>query len=279
MTTNPAHRARDGFTMIPDWLVESSDVPLHDYAVLIVLMKHARSTGQCHPGFATIAAQARVSRDTVMRSIKSLEALGLIETQRRRVGTKNLPNLYTLHVERDRVVAHSDRSESDSPPEVAAPSDHVVADSDQVGAHSDQRWSLPAILTRLTNETYEPDRVHRDAKHDEADDVFDINDTESGDASSAESLRPITDKQFSLLKDWHILAGFGLPTDDVARWMRDLTGEQFQPVKRDWMRERDSRGRGADYDGPVSGDPEYEHLSARGKQWADAECLPGEMST
>lgn len=147
MTTTADRRERDGFTMIPDWLVESSAISLHDYAVLIVLMKHARSTGQCHPGFATIAAQARVSRDTVMRALRSLEARGLISIERRRVGTKNLPNRYTLHVEPGRVVADSDHLAS------SATTHGVGAHSDQVVADSNQGWSLPATRTRVTNES------------------------------------------------------------------------------------------------------------------------------
>lgn len=149
MTTTAPRRERDGFTMIPDWLVESSAISLHDYAVLIVLMKHGRSSGQCHPGFATIAAQARVSRDTVMRALRSLESRGLISIERRRVGTKNLPNRYTLHVEPSRVVADSDH------PAGGEIAHGVDAHSDQVVAPSDQGWSLPATRTRVPNESHE----------------------------------------------------------------------------------------------------------------------------
>lgn len=158
MTMTVERREGDGFTMIPDWLVESSAVSLHDYAVLIVLMKHARTSGQCHPGFATIAKQARVSRDTVKRSLRSLEERGLISIERRRVGTKNLPNLYTLHVEPDRVGADSTHSDRSDPRRVGA-------DSTQVGADSTQGWVLTAPLTRLTNESHERDSA------DAADDV------------------------------------------------------------------------------------------------------------
>ncbi|MGA5644118.1 helix-turn-helix domain-containing protein [Microbacterium sp. NPDC088796] len=147
MTTAADRRERDGFTMIPDWLVESSAISLHDYVVLIVLMKHARSTGQCHPGFATIAAQARVSRDTVKRSIRSLESRGLISIERRRVGTKNLPNRYTLHVEPSRVGANSTH------PEHAPTPSGVDAHSAQVGADGTQGWVLTAPRTRVTNES------------------------------------------------------------------------------------------------------------------------------
>lgn len=268
MTTT---RSRDDhFTKVPDWLVES-DLSLHDYVVLLVLMKHGRTSGHATPGFATISRQARISRDAVMRALRSLEERGLVEIERRRAGTKNLPNLYTLHVERTRVVAPSDHP-------AGSGSQRVVADSDQVVAGSDQGWSLGATLTRPINESHERDRVHRDATHDDAGDVEDGSAVEIGDSASAGSTRRISDKQSSLLRDWHILAGYGVPTDDTERWMRDLTDQQFDYVKQAWMRERDSRGRGTAYDGPESGDPEYEHLSDRGKQWADVGCLPAEMS-
>lgn len=255
MTTPRSHDER--FTMVPDWLIES-DLSLHDFAVLLVLMKHGRTTGRCNPGFATIARQARVSRDSVKRSLRSLEDRGLIEIDRRREGVKNLTNVYTLHVERDLVGRCSQHLGAQSTQGVTT---GVGADSTQVGAHSTQGVGADSTPNETYfNESSERERVQRFAPH-------------AHDGSA----RPISDEQFSLLKDWGILAGFGIPSDDTVRWMRSLTVEQFESVKHNWMRERDARGRGAAYDGPGAGDPEYEHLTARGKQWADVGCVPGEM--
>ena len=147
MTTARSHD--DLFTKLPDWLVES-DLPLHDYVVLLVLMKHGRTSGRATPGFATISRQARISRDAVMRALRSLEERGLVEIERRRVGTKNLSNEYTLHVDRARVVAHSNHS-------TGGGTQRVVADSNQVVAGSDQGWSLGATLTKPINESSERD--------------------------------------------------------------------------------------------------------------------------
>ncbi|WP_084515701.1 helix-turn-helix domain-containing protein [Microbacterium luticocti] len=269
MTPTAPRREHDGFTMIPDWLVESTALPLHDYAVLIVLMKHARTSGQCHPGFATISAQARVSRDTVMRSLRSLEARGLISIERRRVGAKNLPNLYTLHVEPGLVVADSDHQDDDA-------ARRVVAPSDQVDADSDQGWSLPATQTRVINESHErPSRVQRFASHDEADDVVDVEAIESGDTPSAGGRSGCTDAQVSLLSDLFILSGQGIPDErQIVRW-RNLTNDECTTLMARYWQRLDQRGPARSW--PIDGEPEYEHLTARGKQWADVGCLPGQM--
>ncbi|EIC06297.1 hypothetical protein OR221_0364 [Microbacterium laevaniformans OR221] len=159
MTRPRSHDER--FTMVPDWLIES-DLSLHDYVVLLVLMKHGRTTGRCNPGFATIARQARVSRDTVMRALRSLETSGLIEIERRRVGTKNLSNEYALHVDRERASGATGHVAPNGSQRVVAPSDHPAPDGSRsqplgVVAEGDQGWSLGATLTRPTNESYERD--------------------------------------------------------------------------------------------------------------------------
>lgn len=151
----------DGFTMIPDWLVESTAISQHELLVLMVLMKHGR-TNECRPGFATIGAQARVSRDTVKRTLRSLEDRGLIEIERRRVGMKNLPTRYALHIERARVGADSTHPEVEQITEVGAHSTHV-------GADSTQGWVLTAPRTRVINETEERDaKAHRFASRPDA---------------------------------------------------------------------------------------------------------------
>jgi len=154
MTTPRTHDER--FTMVPDWLIES-DLSLHDFAVLLVLMKHGRTTGRCNPGFATIARQARVSRDSVKRSLRSLEDRGLIAIERRRDGAKNLTNAYTLHVERDLVGRCSQHLGADSTQGETA---RVGAHSTQVGAHSTQGVGADST----PNETYYNESSERESE-------------------------------------------------------------------------------------------------------------------
>ncbi|WP_434811850.1 helix-turn-helix domain-containing protein [Microbacterium sp. bgisy189] len=225
MTTTRARSTRDGFTMIPDWFVESSEIALHDYAVLIVLMKHARSTGQCHPGFATIAAQARISRDSVKRALRSLEERGLIEIERRRVGTKNLPNLYTLHIERARVGAHSTHPADER-------SSEVGAESTQVGADSTQGWVQRAPLTRLSNETHERDKAHRFASR--ADD--DVEATKSTRAATASQRRFIDDLRSLLDIDDDVIVD---SIDDA----HDLIRDYWQQIEHRRSRDESLHGR------------------------------------
>lgn len=240
--TTERRTERKAFTMVPDWLVES-DLSLHDYVVLLVLMKHGRATGRCTPGFAVIARQARVSRDTVMRSLRSLEERGLIEIERRRVGTKNLPNEYTLHVDRAQVVAPSDYPEGGR-------SQHLVAHSDQVVAPSDQGWSLPATLTRPINESYERDAA---ASGESSSDV--VSAMESQHAPSAiildtgdvfervwvewpkKSAKKTARAKFEIAARRHPRGIDGLSADVIAhgRAHRAHTPEQFVPMLSTWL--------------------------------------------
>ncbi|MGZ0711119.1 helix-turn-helix domain-containing protein (plasmid) [Coraliomargarita sp. W4R53] len=283
MTERRPRPDRDGFTMIPDWLVESSTISLHDYAVLIVLMKHARRSGECYPGFATIAAQGRMSRDSVKRSIRSLESLGLIEIERRRVGTKNLPNRYTLHVHPDRVGAHSThpviaRDDLRQVPTrgVGAHSAQVGAHSAQVGAHSAQGWVLTAPLTRLSNESHERDNAHRDATSTDDDEKLLHDDAISARDHTHSSASVVvaeiaTSAQIRLMYDLHILIGSGIPTASLlAEWSSSNTERANQIIRAQY---RDV-GRGGNYSGPIEGEHGYDALSDTGKRWADAEMRP-----
>jgi hypothetical protein len=135
---------------------------------------------------------------------------------------------------------------------------------------------LTGVPLPITPPFTPPSRVQRFASHDEAD-VVDVEAIESGDTPSVGGRSGRTDAQVSLLSDWFILSGHGIPDDRVHEWFRSLTNDEFTSLKQAYTRERDKGGRGPGYDGPVQGEPEYEHLTARGKQWADVGCLPGEM--
>lgn len=226
---------RKAFTMVPDWLVES-DLSLHDYVVLLVLMKHGRTTGRCTPGFAVIARQARVSRDTVMRSLRSLEERGLIEIERRRVGTKNLSNEYRLHVDRARVVAPSDHSEGGR-------SQHLVA-------HSDQGWSLPATLTKPINESHERDTA---ASSESSSDVVSAIESQHAPGAIVLDMADVFDRvwvewpkksakktaraKFEIAAGRHPRGIDGLAADVIAhgRAHRAHTPEQFVPMLSTWL--------------------------------------------
>lgn len=65
--------------------------------VLIMLANYAgNDQWDCHPSLNTLADVTGMSRDTVMRAIKSLETSGFVKIIRRTVDGINLPNIYRL---------------------------------------------------------------------------------------------------------------------------------------------------------------------------------------
>lgn len=84
--------------MIPNTVIERGGLSPNELTIYVVLSLHANNeTRMCHPGFARIAEVAHVSRETVKRVVKSLESRGLVSIERRKIGAKNLSNVYTVH--------------------------------------------------------------------------------------------------------------------------------------------------------------------------------------
>lgn len=66
--------------------------------VLIKLADNANDQGEAYPALGTIAEHTGISRRTVIRQIRELEAAGLVDVERRKVGDVNLPNVYRLNL-------------------------------------------------------------------------------------------------------------------------------------------------------------------------------------
>jgi len=90
----------DGFVRIPNWLYDDSDLSLHEFMVYSVLLRFRdHKTGEAYPGMTTIADRARVSRETVKRTIPKLEAKGMIRVKRVKTPTgRNEANRYEVAV-------------------------------------------------------------------------------------------------------------------------------------------------------------------------------------
>ncbi|MGX1703724.1 hypothetical protein [Microbacterium sp. NPDC055357] len=124
-----------------------------------------------------------------------------------------------------------------------------------------------------------PSRVQRFASHDELDDINDVSAIESGGTPSVGVVETgRSDSQVSLLCDLHIFATRRIPSTRTIERFRDLTSGQCTEAISTYWRQIDAHGRGPAYDGPERGDRTYEHLSARGQQWADVALVPTEMS-
>lgn len=131
------------------WAIELDGLSTHDKFVLVVLANHANKDDgtACYPSIARICRYTALSRDSVIRALKRLEAARLISVHREKRAGVNMPNSYRLNVgavaASDYVVAHSDNpvvAASDCP--VVAGSDYLSQPASEVVADSDTKLSL-----------------------------------------------------------------------------------------------------------------------------------------
>lgn len=258
--------AGDGFVQIPNWLIEHSPLSAQELLVYIVLLKYRNHrTGVCHPGFSTIADEARLSRRTVMRVIEQLESLGLISVSRQ----PNKRNEYSVALPSKSWPGHSvkgtriprranpDASDSESPVSAAT---RAGGDSESPGSDSES----PLLVTRShpnkTKITRPMNQTERSPSVEHVREGFSFVDVVTA-----------SEKQLTYLWDLSIMVNGRMPSEDLmAKWARLPIGDAAERI-RDYLREIHRHG---GYDGPVHGDPVYEELSDIGKEWADRGMVP-----
>lgn len=77
------------------WVLEESQAEMADRLVLLAIANHCNAHWQCFPSVEKVAAEAKVSRRTVFRSIDTLVLLGELTVARAR-GRGNT-NVYTVN--------------------------------------------------------------------------------------------------------------------------------------------------------------------------------------
>lgn len=278
-------KTTDGFVMIPNWLIDDVDLTLHELAVYMVLLRFRNPTsGQCWPGFTTIADRARVSRKSVQRTIPRLEAKGLIRVERRKDMTVNQTNVYHVAIPteppRD-LLSVSTRgrripkrptprdSESMGRAVTFAPTDSESTPKDSQSLPPDSQSPPPGTPspskktkgTRSTNETQEEDLTPVPAEPVRESFTF-IDEMDKPTASH---------KQIAYLCDLFIHLQHQEPNDLViARW-RKLTPSEATNQIRGYLK---AIGRPDEIYYPEPGSPEYNALSAAGKEFADTAGMP-----
>lgn len=272
----------DGWVRVPNWLIDDSDLSFHEMAVYIVLLRFRdHKTGTCFPGMSTIADCARVSRDTVKRTIPMLEARGLIRVTKRREGTKNLPNVYEVALAKEkpgqiwesskrgrRIPKRSKGRRSEHPPgEVDAQrgcSEHLGGCSEPSGVGAGS----------ASNKTYE-NKIQEQAVTP----VFSETGSDHFSFDAAED-DGATEKQVGYLKDLATHLGYetggGVPNDlQLQRW-RKLTRDEANTQIRGYLK---ALGRPDEIYYPQAGDPEYAALSTAGKHFAESAGDPASVTT
>lgn len=269
-------KATDGFVRLPNWLIDDADLSLHELAVYIVLLRFRdNKTGKCYPGMTLIADCARISRESVKRTIPKLEARGMIRVTKRKDGSKNLSNLYEVAKadetprfiwetsQRGRRIPKRAPRGSETPPDA---DDAEGRHSETLGRHSE----TPGVGTpSASNKTYE-NKTHEQAMTSTS--------TGSGHAMftfDASEDEKATDEQVAYLRDLAIHlqyeAGGGVPDDlQLQRW-RNLTRQEATKQIKGYQQ---ALGSPDERLYPEPGTSEYQALTPAGREFAETGGMP-----
>ena len=93
--------AREGFTQLPNVILRNPDISIGAKTVYSLFISYAWHNDFCFPGQETLAKAIGMSVGSVNAFIKELEAIGLIEIERRGQGrTNHYPIHYTVKPKR-----------------------------------------------------------------------------------------------------------------------------------------------------------------------------------
>lgn len=280
----------DGFVRVPNWLIDDSDMTLHELVVYIVLLRFRDpKTGKCWPGITTIADRARVSRKTAIRAIKSLEERGVIRVKRRKDITENQSNVYEVSLAVEAPEHIWDRSRrgqrvpkrplSDDartrlsvaakkrqPSASQAPGPEVLSTPSASEALPSASQSLPPVPPRHSKKN------QKNKNHEQALTPPSGGSRFEGDFSFVEEKDyAATEPQVAYLSDLFTHLHSKSPDDvQMQRW-RKLTRTEATGQISGYL---DALGRPYDNLYPDYGTPEYEALSEAGKAFADSGGMP-----
>lgn len=278
-------KKKDGFVMLPNAVIEHSDLTGHELLVYIVLLKHRdHKTSKCHPGMATIADQARMSKKTASRTVAALEVKGLIKVKRHKVvgSQKNDRNEYTVGVLSSDPETYKSAKETRVPKRVLRRDSESLPDGEVM--HSSPKGRDSESLRRDSESLGVGTRSPANKNQLNKNHKQDITPTfkESGRESSLLNVsydieeKHVTEKQVAYLKDLTIHlnyeAGYNvIPNEEHLNMWRKLSRYEAHDLIRSYLREL---GRPDDIYYPEFGEPAYEALSAAGKEFADTGGMP-----
>lgn len=260
----------DNFVRLPDWLLaEPEHLTVPEFMVYIVLLRYRNHyTGQCFPGFGTISRESRLSRSTVMRTIKALENAGVIHVDRQR----NKANTYTVKLPHEAFPP----SATGTPPSTthAAPTAPSLEFLGGVTETPPSAMVTPPSATetpRLVSQGH-PNQKEITRKRNQTDEPAATVDESTAPAGFTEIHPPpsITDAQLDYLKDLYLhITGEPAPGPQLDSWTK-LTVAEADDVIASWKK---SFEHATDYSGPEPGTDAYDALTATGQAWADAQMV------
>ncbi|MDQ1130675.1 helix-turn-helix domain-containing protein [Microbacterium sp. SORGH_AS_0888] len=267
-------KSTDGFVMLPNWLIDDSDLTLHELAIYIVLLRFRNpQTGKWTVGMTTIADRARVSRETVKRTIPKLEQRGFISVRRAKHEGRNEVNEYTVAVPSrtapEDMWARTARGQR-IPKRKSRHSECLPADAETNSRHSETpgRHSqtpgvgTPSATKKTTLQKINTSDLTSALKSGPEDVSFDLPDDSA------------TEKQVTLLRDLAICITWHIPNDEmIARW-RKLTKKQASEQIRQYLK---NVGMAGNWDGPDEGTPLFDELSQATKDWYFNGAVPAHL--
>lgn len=139
------------FVVLPWAVLEHPSLSGTDVLVYCTIARFAdNGSGEAYPSRATVATYARCSVDTVDRSIKSLEAAGLLTVEKRRSDRGgSATNLYTVHEIAEQAGGGRTHAATPSRTRAAPPSRTHAARTRTIelepsrDVHDPSEWTLP----------------------------------------------------------------------------------------------------------------------------------------
>src|SRR5712691_6762056 len=98
-----------GFTQVPNFLLKSKKLSSGDKMTFAMLLSYAWQNDYCFPGQVRLAQDLGLHERNVRRHLKSLEANGLLNIQRRGQGKTNI---YELNLKPRSLASSSDRKKT-----------------------------------------------------------------------------------------------------------------------------------------------------------------------
>lgn len=278
--------------MIPHWLLDESDLSLHEFVVYVALLRFRDPVkGTCYPGFNAIAQRARVSRSTVVRTIPMLESRGIIHVTRQKVGTTNVSNVYKVAVPVDSktFAKKHGRKAGGWSPERRPSFSEELPEHKEAGDNADG-WSSqtppsvsekPGVVSERNSKKTHPKNTHQE-------DVTPNFASEVGRDLSSDWAIPsselFTDEthesrataaQISYLTDLVLHLHHEQPSEEnLSRWRR-LTPEQADQAIRGYKK---ALGRPDEILYPEHGSEAFGLLSPAGQAFAETAGMPGSVS-
>lgn len=263
----------DGFVRLPNWLIDDSDLSLHELAVYMVLLRFRdHKTGKCHPGMTTIADRARISKRAVIRAIEGLERREMIQVHRRSTITDNKPNVYTVAVatEEPKFVwsqsARGRRIPKRSPSDSLSPGQEEEAQpSDSQSLPSDSQSPNPVTPSH-------PNKIHKNKNHEQA--LRRTLQSTPEDLFSFDEIPKATEKQLNYLNDLYIFITEHIPQQRTRDKWEALDLREASDLIDAYWRQMD-RGRGGMWNSNVDETHSaFRALSPLGRRWIANGHLP-----